>query len=108
MELIEVQEDSILKSKFEDLELCDFYKKYLEEDHFLQLEKFARRLVCAFDSTFKCEQFFAKMKVNKSKHLTRLTDDNFDNSLRLCISGINPNIDGLVSQIQAQVSFRSL
>ncbi|GBP33103.1 hypothetical protein EVAR_18583_1 [Eumeta japonica] len=33
------------------------------------------------------------MKVNKSKHCTRLTDDNLENSLRLCISGINPNID---------------
>ncbi|XP_056637725.1 general transcription factor II-I repeat domain-containing protein 2-like [Diorhabda sublineata] len=27
MELIEIQENSLLKSKFEDVELCDFYKK---------------------------------------------------------------------------------
>ncbi|GBP79310.1 hypothetical protein EVAR_55368_1 [Eumeta japonica] len=46
------------------------------------------------------------MKVNKSKHRTRLTDDNLESSLRLCIGEINPNIDGLVSQIQAQVSHR--
>lgn len=104
MELIEIQENSILKSKLEDVELCDFYKKYLEEDNFPQLRKFARRLICAFGSTYKCEQFFSLMKVNKSTHRTRLTDDNLENSLRLCISGINPNIDGLVSQIQAQVS----
>lgn len=104
MELIEIQENSLLKSKFEDVELCDFYKKYLEEDNFPQLRKFARRLICAFGSTYKCEQFFSLMKVNKSTHRTRLTDDNLENSLRLCISGINPNIDGLVSQIQAQVS----
>jgi hypothetical protein len=104
MELIEIQENSLLKSKFEDVELCDFYKKYLEEDNFPQLRKFARSLICAFGSTYKCEQFFSLMKVNKSKHRTRLTDDNLENSLRLCITGINPNIDGLVSQIQAQVS----
>ncbi|GBP41690.1 General transcription factor II-I repeat domain-containing protein 2 [Eumeta japonica] len=42
MELIEIQENSLLKSKFEDVELCDFYKKYLEEDHFPQLRKFAK------------------------------------------------------------------
>ncbi|KAJ0181964.1 hypothetical protein K1T71_002686 [Dendrolimus kikuchii] len=106
MELIEIQENSLLKSKFEGVELCDFYKKYLEEDNFPQLRKFARRLICAFGSTYKCEQFFSLMKVNKIKstHRTRLTDDNLDNSISLCISGINPNIDGLVSQIQAQVS----
>ncbi|GBP25950.1 hypothetical protein EVAR_84508_1 [Eumeta japonica] len=43
MELIEIQENSLLKSKFEAVELCDFYKNYLDEDHFLQLRKFARR-----------------------------------------------------------------
>ncbi|CAK1582675.1 unnamed protein product [Parnassius mnemosyne] len=86
MELIEIQENSLLKSKFEDL------------------RKFARRLICAFGSTYKCEQFFSLMKVTKSTHRTRLTDDNLENSLRLCISGINANIDGLVSRIQAQVS----
>ncbi|CAK1593253.1 unnamed protein product [Parnassius mnemosyne] len=50
MELIEIQENSLLKYKFEDVELCDFYKKYLEEDNFPQLRKFARRLICAFGS----------------------------------------------------------
>ncbi|GBP26014.1 General transcription factor II-I repeat domain-containing protein 2 [Eumeta japonica] len=78
MELIEIQENSLLKSKFEAVELCDFYKKYLDEDHFPQLRKFAR-LICAFGGTYKCEQFFSMMKVNKSKHRTRLTDGNLKN-----------------------------
>ncbi|GBP77252.1 hypothetical protein EVAR_13275_1 [Eumeta japonica] len=113
MELIELQENSLLKSKFEDAEqwrryttrgrrrhqargrrrspmpsaatdaeLCDFYKKYFEEDHFPQLRKFAR--------FYKCEKFFLMMKVNTSKHRTSLTDDNLENSLRFGISGINP------------------
>ncbi|CAK1603041.1 unnamed protein product [Parnassius mnemosyne] len=80
MELIEIQENSPLKSKFEDVELCDFYKKYLEDDNFPQLRKFARTLICAFGSTYKCEKFFSLMKVNKSTHRTRLTDDNLENS----------------------------
>ncbi|XP_066901540.1 general transcription factor II-I repeat domain-containing protein 2B-like [Halyomorpha halys] len=104
MELIKTQKNSLLKSKFEDVELCDLYKKYLEEDHFPQLRKLARRLIYTFGSTYKCEQFFSMMKVNKSNHRTRLTDYNLENSLCFCISGINPNIDGLVSQIQAQAS----
>ncbi|GBP18082.1 General transcription factor II-I repeat domain-containing protein 2 [Eumeta japonica] len=68
MELIEIQEKSLQKAKFEDVELWDFYKKYLEEDHFPQFRKFARRLICTFGSTYKCEQFLSMMKVNKSKH----------------------------------------
>ncbi|GBP17294.1 General transcription factor II-I repeat domain-containing protein 2 [Eumeta japonica] len=63
MELIEIQENSLLKSKFEDMELCDFYEKYLEEDHYPQLRKFAKRLICAFGSTYKCKQFFSMTKV---------------------------------------------
>ncbi|KAJ0171369.1 hypothetical protein K1T71_012919 [Dendrolimus kikuchii] len=72
----------LLKSKFEDVELCT---KYLE-DNFPQLRKFARRLMCVFGNTYKCVQFFSLMKVNKSTHRTRLTNDNLENSLRLCVS----------------------
>ncbi|GBP56500.1 General transcription factor II-I repeat domain-containing protein 2A [Eumeta japonica] len=63
IELIEIQENSLLKSKFEDVELSDFYKKYLEEDYFSQLRKFTRRLLCAFGSANKCEQLLLMMKV---------------------------------------------
>ncbi|XP_066906264.1 general transcription factor II-I repeat domain-containing protein 2A-like [Halyomorpha halys] len=99
IQLIEIQKNSLLKSESEDVKLCGFYKKYLEEDQFLQLRKFARRFICAFGSTYKCEQLFSMMKVNKSNHRTRSIDDNLEDFLRLCISGINPKIDGLVSQI---------
>ncbi|GBP50308.1 General transcription factor II-I repeat domain-containing protein 2 [Eumeta japonica] len=54
-ELMEIQDNSLLKSKFENVELCDFYKKYLEEDHFPQFRKFVRKLICALGSTYKCE-----------------------------------------------------
>ena len=104
MELIELQEDPVLKSKFEDVELYEFYKKYLDEERFPQIRKFARQLICAFGSTYKCEQFFSLMKVNKSTHRTRLTDTNLENSLRLAVSSINPNFDLLVSEIQSQTS----
>ncbi|GBP68763.1 General transcription factor II-I repeat domain-containing protein 2 [Eumeta japonica] len=53
MELIEIQENSLLKSKFEDVELCNFYTKYPEKAYFPQFRIFARRLICAFGSTYK-------------------------------------------------------
>lgn len=104
MELIELQEDTHLKSKFEDVELSDFYGKYLAEEKYPHLRAFARKMICVFGSTYKCEQFFSMMKINKSKYRTRLTDKNLENTLRLCISGIDPNLDYLVSEVQAQVS----
>ena len=104
MELIELQEDAYLKSKFEDVELSEFYRSYLAEEKYPQLRAFARKIICAFGSTYKCEQFFSIMKINKSKHRTRLTDENLENALRLCTSGIEPNIDNLVSKIQSQTS----
>ncbi|GBP90522.1 General transcription factor II-I repeat domain-containing protein 2 [Eumeta japonica] len=65
MELIEIQEKSFLKSKFEDVELCDFYKKYLEEDHFPKLRKFPKRLIFAFGSTYKCEQNIERPHIDR-------------------------------------------
>lgn len=99
MELIEDQEKSLLKFKFVDVKLCDFYKKNCEEKNFPQLRKLAKRLISAFGSTYKYKQF-SLMKVNKSTHRTRLTIIckilYFLSLFILSISGINPNIDGLV------------
>lgn len=65
MELIELQEDTHLKSKFEDVELSDFYRTYLAVEKNPQLKAFARKIICAFRSTYKCEQFlFPIMKTN--------------------------------------------
>lgn len=38
MELIEIQENLLLKFKFEDVELCDFYQKYQKMTIFRSLE----------------------------------------------------------------------
>ncbi|KAL0879657.1 hypothetical protein ABMA27_003372 [Loxostege sticticalis] len=90
MELIELQEDTNLKSKFEDVDLKNIHN--------------LRRIVCVFGSTYKCEQFFSLMKTNKSKSRTRLTDENLENWLRLCTSEIFPDINKLVSEVQTQIS----
>ena len=104
MELIELQEDTQLKSKFDEVKLSDFSRTYLAEERYPQLRAFARKMICVFGSTYKCEQFFFIMKTNKSKYRTRLRDENLENTLVLCISRIDPNIDYLVSQVQAQAS----
>ena len=97
LEVIELQEDLILKSKYDEVELSEFYKSYLTDENYPQLRALARKKICLFGSIYKCEQFFSLMKINQCKTRTRVTDDNLENTLRLCVSSIKPNINNLVS-----------
>ncbi|XP_047106393.1 general transcription factor II-I repeat domain-containing protein 2B-like [Schistocerca piceifrons] len=102
--LIELQEDLSVKCKSEEINLVECYKTYLTEEKYLQLRSFARREICLFGSTYKCEQLFSLMKTNKCNICTRLTDNNPENTLRLSIGDINPDINNLVLKIQTRSS----
>ncbi|KAI6656247.1 hypothetical protein LOD99_11318, partial [Oopsacas minuta] len=77
MELVNLQCNDLLKSKFRDCEddTITFYQKYLTEQQFPELRKHAKKFCCLFGNTFTCEQLFSKMKLTKSITRTRLTDD---------------------------------
>ncbi|KAG0433364.1 General transcription factor II-I repeat domain-containing protein 2A [Dictyocoela muelleri] len=104
LELIDLQADFELKSKFNNVSLLDFYKLYLQEEKYPNLRSFARKIISLFGSTYICEQFFSKMKYNKSKTRSRITDDNLEKSMRVSLSKLNINIDDLVVQVQKQSS----
>lgn len=65
MELIQLQEYSYLKSKYDDVELSEFYRKHLSEGKYTQLSVFARKIICTFGSTYKCAQLFKSWNVIK-------------------------------------------
>ena len=44
LEVIELYEDLILKSKYDIVELSEFYKSYLTEENYLQLRAFTRKI----------------------------------------------------------------
>lgn len=102
MELIELQQDIRVKRKFEDVELLDFYKTYLLEEKYPHLREFARNMICAFGSMCKCEQIFSKIQTHCSKQRSKQNEEHFENTLRVNVSGIEPDINKLVLQIQAQ------
>ena len=60
MELIDIQERTDLKAKYVDMNLRDFYRKYLDQDKFPNLRKFMAFKMALFGSTYLCEQFFFK------------------------------------------------
>ena len=60
MELIDLQERTDLKAKYVEMNLGDFYRKYLYQDKVPNLRKYMTSKMAFFGSTYLCEQFFLK------------------------------------------------
>lgn len=103
MELIDLQSNSELKTKFSEVSLLDFYKNYLPEE-MKALNNHALKTATLFGSTYLCEQSFSLMKQIKSRGRSRLTDEHLEGNLRIAVSNIEPDIDRLVKNRQCQVS----
>jgi len=107
MEVVDLQCDSILKQKYTEIGIPDFYK-FLSRAHFPKLVDAAARIMSMFGSTYVCEQFFSSMKLNKSALRSRLTDEHLRATLRLATAhDIKPNLDVLVSAKCCQLSSQS-
>ena len=106
MEFMELQCDTLLKQKYADVGIPEFYK-FLPSDKFPKLCAFALRILAMFGSTYVCEQFFSTMKVNKSAIRSRLTDEHLQSVLRLATikdESLKPDIDSLVNSKRIQKS----
>lgn len=104
MELLELQCDTVLKQKFQDIGVPDFYQ-YLGQEKFPKLFSACARVLAMFGSTYVCEQFFSTMKINKSVFRSRLTDEHLRATLRLATArDIKPNVEVLVTTKRCQIS----
>lgn len=61
LEVINLQCDNMLKGKFQENNLTEFYK-CLPSDEYGELRSYARGLISVFGSTYLCEKTFSKMK----------------------------------------------
>ena len=116
MELIELQNNDLLKASFNELMrsklrskdslLLEFYQKYLmdEAETYPNLLDHAKKMASIFGSTYVCEQLFSKMKFTKNKLRTQLTDSHLDGILRMASSSLEPNIELLSKEKQHQPS----
>ena len=105
MELIELQSNSILRSKLQEVEVLEFYQKHLLVQQYPQLLSHARKIASLFGSTYTCEQFFSMMKLAKSNSRNRLTDDHLDAVLRLSTTNLPINISKAVSECKKHQGF---
>ena len=104
LELIDLQNDNIIKENFKDMDLQTFYAS-LKKDKFPNIQHFAMKMFVLFASTYICEQTFSCMNINKSKYRSQLTDTNLDSILRISTSTLTPNYEKLVKDcLQLQKS----
>ncbi|XP_014780231.1 EPM2A-interacting protein 1-like [Octopus bimaculoides] len=77
LELIEDQSRESLKI------YLDFYKKLHSFNELYQIANLARKLLCTWNSTYCCEQFFSSMENIKTAKRNKLSDCHLTNILRV-------------------------
>ena len=103
MELIELQCNDMLKSKYDSVGAVQF--PCFLPNTMPQLRTQAAQMLSVFSSTYLCEQLFSMMKLNKTPHRSRLTDEHLHSVLRLSSAqSLTPDIDELASKKRCQVS----
>nr|XP_046210501.1 general transcription factor II-I repeat domain-containing protein 2-like [Oncorhynchus gorbuscha] len=103
MELIELQCNDTLKSKYDAVGTAQFPR--FIPDTMPQLRTQAAQMLSMFGSTYLCEQLFSSMKMTKTTHRRRLTDEHLRSILRISSAqSLSPDIDELASKKRCQVS----
>jgi hypothetical protein len=103
MELIEIQNDSNIKRKFNEVGVPNFYN-FLPV-RYVETHRFTCKIKSMFSSTYLCEQLFSLMNSNKSSVRSRLTDIHLNSVLKVASSNnISPEIEKLVEEKRCQIS----
>ena len=74
LELLDLRSNEGLRDVYQEQSLLQFYSQ-LQEETYPVLLKNARFWIAQFGSTYRCEQGFSVMKLNKSKLRSQLIDD---------------------------------
>ena len=92
MELLELQSDSNICSKFRELPLPDFYR-CVPAHRYGKIHKHAQVMLSLFGSTYVCEQAFSLMNLNESKLRNALSDSHLHDILTLSVGQLEPDIE---------------
>lgn len=103
MELIELQCNGTLKAKYDTAGPAQFFRSIPEV--MPQLRLHAARTLCMFGSTYLCEKLFSVMKLNKTVHRSRLTDEHLQSILRISATqDLTPNLNEIVAKKRCRAS----
>ena len=81
-----------------EMNLDDFYRKYLNQDKFPNLRNFMVSKMALFGSTYLCEQFFSKMGFMKSPYRSVMTDKHLENRFRVPSTSIKIYLSRVVQE----------
>ncbi|XP_064469287.1 general transcription factor II-I repeat domain-containing protein 2B-like [Ornithodoros turicata] len=79
MKLIDLQCNSTLRQKFDEIGVSELYK-YVDRKSFPCLMPDVSHVLSMFGSTYVCEQFFSIMNINKTKLRSQLSDGPVESS----------------------------
>ena len=96
MEVIDLQSNDMLKEKYKEVELIEFYK-CLPSGQYRRLKSFALGLISVFGTTYLCEKTFSKMKYIKSCYRSSLSDEHLESLLMIGSTNFEPQLDKIIS-----------
>lgn len=102
MEVIELQCNTVLKTKYDATGIPEFYK-YLSKSY-PRYRNHCAKILSMFGSTCVCEQLFSVMKLSKTKFRSQLKDTRLNSVLHIATRNMRPDIDILVQKKRCQVS----
>ncbi|XP_045399127.1 general transcription factor II-I repeat domain-containing protein 2B isoform X2 [Lemur catta] len=81
MEVIDLQCNTVLKTKYDKVGIPEFYK-YLWSSY-PKYRNHCAKILSMFGSTYICEQLFSIMKLSKTKYCSQLKDSQWDSVLHI-------------------------
>ena len=96
MEVIDLQSNDMLKDKYKEVELIEFYK-CLPRAQYMHLKNFALGLISVFGTTYLCEKTFSKMKYVKSCYRSALSDEHLESLLVIGTTNFEPQLNKIIS-----------
>jgi hypothetical protein len=84
MGLSEIQCDSLLKNKYNEVGIPQFYYYYLPS-HCSEMRQFAVRILAMLGSVYLCGHLFSFMKANKSAQKSKTDSRTFILHIKNCI-----------------------
>lgn len=94
-ELINLQDSDMLKDKYQEAPVIEFYKCLLR-DEYTQLKSYACGLISVFGSICLCEKTFSKLKYVKSHNRSMLTDEHLQSFLMIGNSNVEHQLNEML------------
>ncbi|XP_076832090.1 zinc finger BED domain-containing protein 5-like [Brachyhypopomus gauderio] len=102
LELVQMQANDVLKAKFREERLCEFWAHSVHQ--YPNSKRLAIHILTMFGSTYICESGFSVMNLIKDKKRNRLTDSHLNQCLHIALTSQKPNFSKLSKEMRCVTS----